>query len=86
MKTALLYILLMFEVLAVASCRTTESSNDLDGDGVTENDDICPDTPRDVKVDENGCPVDEDGDGVPDYQDPAPEKAGTGEAFLPHIK
>jgi len=79
-KKLLLYILLPLQVLAVlplTSCRTTETSNDLDGDGVVEADDICPDTPRDVKVDDKGCPLDEDNDGVPDYQDTKPEDGGT---------
>lgn len=84
LKTILFYILLMFQVLAVStvtSCRTTETSNDLDGDGVTEENDICPDTPRDVKVDKQGCPVDEDGDNLPDYQDQKPEEGGTAAVF-----
>jgi outer membrane protein OmpA-like peptidoglycan-associated protein len=29
-----------------------------------------------VKVDENGCPLDTDGDGVPDYQDKCPDVKG----------
>lgn len=42
---------------------------DTDGDGVTEDDDLCPNTPRGVIVDQFGCPVDTDNDGVPDYID-----------------
>jgi OOP family OmpA-OmpF porin len=42
---------------------------DSDQDGVVDEDDACPDTPRGVQVDARGCPVDSDGDGVPDYQD-----------------
>src|SRR5690606_30407270 len=38
---------------------------DSDGDGVTDQFDKCPDTPADVPVDVNGCPLDTDGDGVP---------------------
>ncbi len=46
--------------------------NDRDGDGVTDDKDRCPDTPRGVKVGMNGCPADSDGDGVYDYQDQCP--------------
>lgn len=45
---------------------------DSDGDGVKDNEDKCPGTPKGVKVDEKGCPLDSDGDGVPDYQDKEP--------------
>jgi len=45
---------------------------DSDGDGVPDNLDKCPDTPKGVKVDANGCPLDTDGDGVPDYLDKCP--------------
>jgi OOP family OmpA-OmpF porin len=46
---------------------------DSDGDGVTDDLDRCPDTPRGVKVDAQGCPLDTDGDGVPDYLDKCPD-------------
>ena len=42
---------------------------DLDADGVKDDNDLCPDTPKDAKVDENGCPLDDDSDGVPNYID-----------------
>ena len=45
---------------------------DSDGDGVTDDLDRCPDTPRGVKVDAQGCPLDSDGDGVYDYLDKCP--------------
>jgi OOP family OmpA-OmpF porin len=45
---------------------------DSDGDGVTDDLDRCPNTPRGVKVDTHGCPIDSDGDGVPDYLDKCP--------------
>jgi OOP family OmpA-OmpF porin len=45
---------------------------DSDGDGVPDNLDKCPNTPRGVAVDANGCPLDADGDGVPDYLDKCP--------------
>jgi outer membrane protein OmpA-like peptidoglycan-associated protein len=34
--------------------------------------DKCPNTPHGVKVDAHGCPLDSDGDGVPDYLDQCP--------------
>ncbi|MDR1591804.1 MAG: OmpA family protein [Prevotellaceae bacterium] len=34
--------------------------------------DKCPDTPTDAFVDNSGCPVDTDSDGVPDYLDKCP--------------
>lgn len=43
--------------------------DDEDGDGITDQFDRCPGTPADVKVDAHGCPLDTDGDGVPDYKD-----------------
>lgn len=42
---------------------------DADMDGVTDQFDQCPGTPEGVPVDINGCPMDTDGDGVPDYRD-----------------
>ncbi len=46
---------------------------DSDRDGVRDTKDLCPDTPRGVKVDKEGCPADSDGDGVPDYKDKCPK-------------
>jgi len=45
---------------------------DSDGDGVTDVNDQCPDTPKGGSVDEFGCPTDSDGDGVYDYADEEP--------------
>ncbi|MGD2151493.1 MAG: OmpA family protein [Desulfobacterales bacterium] len=45
---------------------------DSDGDGVTDDLDRCPDTPKGVTVDTKGCPLDSDGDGVADYLDKCP--------------
>ncbi len=42
---------------------------DEDADGVTDQFDKCPKTPAGVSVDGHGCPMDTDGDGVPDYKD-----------------
>jgi len=43
--------------------------DDEDGDFVLDVTDQCPGTPYGVKVDTLGCPLDGDGDGVPDYLD-----------------
>lgn len=52
--------------------------SDNDGDGVPNDKDKCPDTPKGIKVDKEGCPLDSDGDGVPDDRDLCPDTpAGT---------
>lgn len=43
--------------------------DDEDGDGVIDFIDECPWTPAGVEVDEKGCPLDKDGDFVPNYKD-----------------
>lgn len=43
--------------------------SDTDGDKVNDDADLCPGTPKGVKVDAKGCPLDTDEDGVPDYSD-----------------
>jgi hypothetical protein len=45
---------------------------DADRDGVHDFDDRCPGTPTSAPVDRRGCPVDSDGDGLPDYRDAEP--------------
>lgn len=45
------------------------NDSDEDGDGVNDWDDKCHKTPKGVKVDAHGCPVDEDKDLVQDYID-----------------
>lgn len=42
---------------------------DKDEDGITDQFDKCPKTPKGLPVDAHGCPLDTDGDGVPDYKD-----------------
>ena len=44
-------------------------SEDEDGDLVCDMDDYCPNTPTGIKVDKNGCPLDDDKDGIPNYLD-----------------
>ena len=46
--------------------------SDEDKDGVIDLKDRCHHTPKNVKVDLNGCPIDTDKDGVPDYKDVQP--------------
>lgn len=48
------------------------SVSDLDGDGVRDERDQCPNTPTGVPVDVNGCALDSDGDTVPDHRDSCP--------------
>jgi len=45
---------------------------DTDEDTVFDKQDKCPDTPKGVIVDVEGCPLDSDGDGVYDYLDDCP--------------
>jgi len=45
---------------------------DSDGDGVADDMDKCPGTPKGAKVDADGCELDSDGDGVVDSKDHCP--------------
>ena len=47
--------------------------DDEDGDFILDVTDRCPGTPYGVAVDSLGCPLDMDGDGVPDYLDQEPD-------------
>jgi hypothetical protein len=47
---------------------TIDEADD-DGDGVKNIEDLCSNTPAGAQVDEYGCPLDSDNDGVPDYRD-----------------
>lgn len=44
-------------------------NDDHDGDGVIDFKDLCGGTPKGAEVDENGCPLDGDEDGVANYKD-----------------
>ena len=44
-------------------------NEDSDGDLIIDLEDYCPKTPKGVKVDASGCPLDSDNDGIPDYID-----------------
>ena len=60
------------QVVKVEKPANKEMIGDADKDGVPDNVDKCPDTPRGVAVDKDGCPIDSDKDGVPDYLDKCP--------------
>ena len=64
------------EIAAVENFRnlkfTVTDHLDEDSDGVDDFNDECPNTPKDVKVNQFGCPLDGDKDGVPDYLDKEP--------------
>ena len=49
-----------------------EAPLDSDGDGVVDDVDKCPNTPRGMEVDAQGCPLDSDGDGVINDADKCP--------------
>ena len=48
---------------------------DTDEDGVADEKDKCEKTPKDSKVDENGCELDDDNDGVINSKDQCPDTA-----------
>lgn len=50
----------------------TATSSDVDGDGVRNEADLCPNTPVGAAVDGSGCPSYTDADSVPDYLDRCP--------------
>ena len=54
--------------------------HDADMDGVSDKKDKCPGTPSSVVVDANGCPLDKDGDNIPDYLDACPDVKGVASA------
>ena len=62
----------MFNLAMGVSICWGSNRKDKDKDGVWDKIDMCPDTPKGVEVDENGCPLDGDKDGVPDYLDLCP--------------
>jgi len=49
---------------------------DEDGDGISDEFDICPNTPMDYAVDTVGCPMDDDNDGVINEEDNCPDVPG----------
>lgn len=59
---------------------TVENALDDDGDGVTNDQDSCSDTPSCATVDTEGCPSDSDGDAVHDGCDQCPDDPDKTEA------
>lgn len=57
----------------IAGLTSMKGCPDADGDGVADKNDKCPDTPKGVKVDAFGCPLDTDKDGVHDGIDKCPD-------------
>jgi OOP family OmpA-OmpF porin len=53
------------------------TAKDEDKDGISDKYDKCLSTPKGVKVDDKGCPLDTDADGLLDYLDKCPTEAGT---------
>jgi OmpA-OmpF porin, OOP family len=62
----------MGEFVEQAFFQKVAARTDSDGDGVFDDVDRCPSTPKGVQVDAKGCPFDSDGDGVYDYMDKCP--------------
>lgn len=60
----------------------TNKKKDSDKDGIVNPLDACPNTPKNVKVDQLGCPIDSDGDGVPDYLDHCPGTPSAAYGFV----
>ncbi len=50
-------------------------NEDSDEDGIYDLSDLCAGTPKGVKVDNKGCPLDDDKDGIPNYRDKEPNSA-----------
>lgn len=85
MKKTMCLITILFAALFFSGCASTQGvwdkilgcedapvPVDTDGDGVVDCKDKCPNTPKGVAVDPDGCPLDTDGDGVYDYLDKCP--------------
>lgn len=62
----------ILEQVTEAKTPTPRDFSDQDNDGVLDELDLDPNTPPNVPVDTRGRPLDSDGDGLPDYEDPDP--------------
>jgi len=69
---ALAGLSIAFGAAETAAADTGYKTYDSDGDGVSDNNDQCPNTPKGVEVDAYGCPLDSDKDGVADMNDKCP--------------
>ena len=72
------YINDSYSTMMVGITLTPFYSSDYDGDGITGDNDLCPDEAEDFDgyQDEDGCPdVDNDGDGILDVNDKCPNEA-----------
>jgi len=58
--------------MPMTECGDVMPVKDADGDGVADDKDKCPGTPKGIKVNASGCPLDSDGDGVVDGADRCP--------------
>ncbi|MGM0557878.1 MAG: OmpA family protein [Myxococcota bacterium] len=59
-----------------------DMESDKDDDGISDDEDECPEEPEDYDgfEDQDGCPdLDNDGDGIPDVEDKCPNQAGPAE-------
>ena len=72
------YINDSYSTMMVGITLTPFYSSDQDGDGITGDNDLCPDEAEDFDgyQDEDGCPdIDNDGDGILDVNDKCPDEA-----------
>lgn len=72
MLRILFLLLLLFDTELYSNAQfgsKCECNNDVDGDGINDCFDKCPNTVPGASVDSHGCPMDTDGDGVSDYLD-----------------
>jgi len=60
------------EPKAVVAAPVAVAALDSDGDGIIDSRDKCPNTPKGVAVNSDGCCLDDDNDGVPNYKDKCP--------------
>ncbi len=80
-KWSLFATILLLVAFTFNSSAAAISKNDADGDGVKDKKDKCANTPKGVAVSSDGCPLDMDKDGVPDYIDKCPRYIGSAEMF-----
>ncbi|SHK29701.1 OmpA family protein [Fibrobacter sp. UWEL] len=59
-------------IVKYESYTVLDSMPDADNDGVSDDLDLCPNSPPGIVVNRKGCPRDFDGDGIPDYLDQCP--------------